>query len=195
MNLYRTLVKANAMANPTTPTTMNQRPARVPLVARTHPTPSSSTEEKKRKWGVFEELAEKKRRIEDECQAATDRIRDIMGEETPVSDIQVGGRAINAAIDEATDRCIGELETFLVNDLGWTGMSLRHVCPVCRSRIIGKPAALFCGHVFCKGCVKSLIVPHSDDEDDRSRSSWTTTDSSDIVDTVSCGVVATFCDA
>lgn len=147
-----------------------------------------------RKWGVFEDLADKKRRIEEECCAAAEKINAIM-RDIPVNDVQFNPDMSNI-IDEATDHYIAELDDYLVHTIGWTGMRLRHVCPVCRARMTSKCAALFCGHVFCRECVKTLEVISDDEEEEGETSTAAVlnsdeTDETDETDEATDGTEAT----
>ena len=38
-------------------------------------------------------------------------------------------------------------------------ISSRLKCPICYD-IFNKPRRLFCGHTFCKNCLKGLFKPH-----------------------------------
>ncbi len=167
-------------------------PASTALTTTPASSPISPIAPTKRKWGVFEELADKKRRIDEECKLLETRIKTIMDDTVCESPLRVGGRGVNQFIDETTDHYISELETYLVSDLGWTGMRLRHACPICRTRIIGKPFALFCGHVFCRACIGSLVIPTEERSVSRSesRASSSTTGSMESEDDTQylCGI-------
>jgi hypothetical protein len=112
------------------------------------------------KWGIFEELADKKRKAEEESLRASQCIREIMDGthvELTLDD------AVQEMIEDVTDEYIKELDVYLVESLNWSGMRLRHACPVCLARIDGRPRALACGHVFCPSCCKKLMDQPSED--------------------------------
>ena len=121
-------------------------------------------------WGYFDALVEKKHRLESECDAMTARVRAIMLD-TP-GELPLAAESTKLIAD-ATDHYIEQLQKFLDAKLGWTGMSLRHTCPVCRSRMDNRPTALTCGHVFCGNCPEDFMVTFDDEDIGEERDEYT----------------------
>lgn len=112
----------------------------------------------KPKWGVFDELVEKKKLIDAETRAFDARVSTIMG--WNVSDTTNGTKFAetdwSVAIEDTAGEYLEQLDLFLSKRLGCSGLLLRNQCPVCKQRLT-VPHALLCGHVFCVNCCISLV--------------------------------------
>ena len=116
----------------------------------------------RRKWGEFDELIEKKAKIEKDIRALNTEICKTFNASNTKTCVLRRTTELFDVINEETDSRVTELSNLLLEKLGWTGLPLRHECPICHHRLgtleARRPYALDCGHVFCSECTDKLLT-------------------------------------
>lgn len=146
------------------------KPTRPPLAPSASPQAegegSGTCQKRKRNWGVFDDLFESKHLLEIESKRMKRQVHELLPDVSNGALSAHSSLNVQSLLHEALDEYLEDLNHFVVDKFGWTGMNLHHQCPICQVRL-EQPHALQCGHVFCTSCIEKIkeVSEERDDDD------------------------------
>ncbi len=115
----------------------------------------------KRNWGDFDDLANKKAKIDKSYADIRATLKTLPPGCHPTRHLKHNFDGLN--YKDVIEEYLMELNQFLVDKLAWKGLSTTQLCPICHECLGNAkgfhPTALTCGHVYCADCIERLRIP------------------------------------